>query len=169
MADKVYIVTSGVYSDYRIRAVFKDYDNARLYCAHFNDCRVEEYHFEDDDNWSTYNYVEVYLEAQLEKEPSVLCFYGHSCVKYDSYHCNEHNHFSLHNDSLVVAMVRRLPNEYSRQDVKNMYTKIWNDMLAELKYLTSDFDLDSIKQRVECAERVNEYLKGKFGIEDNVT
>lgn len=50
---KVFIVTSGEYSDYGIRAVFTDYEKAELYCATHNKksstdiCCIEEYDTED--------------------------------------------------------------------------------------------------------------------------
>ena len=46
--NKIYIVTSGEYSDYGIEAVFTDKYEAEKYCAtenlsRWSDCRVEEY------------------------------------------------------------------------------------------------------------------------------
>lgn len=40
---KIYIVTSGEYSDYGIDAVFTDKKQAELYCAVHKYCRVETY------------------------------------------------------------------------------------------------------------------------------
>lgn len=50
---KIYIVTSGEYSDYGINAVFLDKHEAELYCATHNkkkrwcDCVIEEYETKD--------------------------------------------------------------------------------------------------------------------------
>lgn len=52
---KVYIVTSGEYSDYGIRAVFTNHKKAELYCATHNtktcseECYIEEYETKDFD------------------------------------------------------------------------------------------------------------------------
>lgn len=168
MSDTVYIVTSGDYSDYRIRAIFKDYEKAKVFCRHFDGCRVEQYCFEDNDNWIDYNYAEAYLEARLEGEPSVICHCRHEYMKYDTFHCRPHNAYTLHDGCLTVLMIRRLPDGYSEQHIIDQYAKIWQDILAELKDVVSDLDLDSIKQRAECAKRVKEYLNRKLEIEDNV-
>lgn len=40
---KIYIVTSGEYSDYHIEAVFTDEEQAQLYCATHYDCDIEEW------------------------------------------------------------------------------------------------------------------------------
>ena len=49
---KIYVVTSGCYSDYGIRGVFLDKEKAELYCKYHSGCyddfRVEEYDTADE-------------------------------------------------------------------------------------------------------------------------
>lgn len=51
---KVYVVTSGVYSDYRINCVFATREAAEKYCAtweyKYDEPRIEEYELEDGSN-----------------------------------------------------------------------------------------------------------------------
>ena len=46
--EKVYIVTSGSYSDYSIEKVFKSEEKAKIYSSTISDSRIEEYVFADD-------------------------------------------------------------------------------------------------------------------------
>lgn len=50
---KVYLVTSGAYSDYGVRAVFTDRKTAELYCAVRDSRNTETYDFHDIEEWET--------------------------------------------------------------------------------------------------------------------
>lgn len=51
---KIYVVTSGIYSEYHIDSVFLDKHKAEMYCAENNaqygdECQIEEYESADDE------------------------------------------------------------------------------------------------------------------------
>lgn len=75
---KVYIVTAGCYSDYRIEAVFTDEEQANLYCAlhagHHDSPEVEEY---ETDNWQAetgndvkVRWIDTFHEKYVHLSPS---------------------------------------------------------------------------------------------------
>ena len=45
---KIYIITSGCYSDYMIEQVFLNEEKAKSYCKFHTDCRIEEFENYDD-------------------------------------------------------------------------------------------------------------------------
>lgn len=73
--DKVYIVTSGSYSDYGIRRVFLDGEKAHKYASYHNDYEVEEWDTYDNEIVTPIYWVDVayrpgHFEFHLQKSSS---------------------------------------------------------------------------------------------------
>ena len=64
---KVYIVTSGIYSDYQIHAVFTDREKAHVYCALYHQ-KIRRYA----DNYEIEEYETNDVKIESQKKPGVL-------------------------------------------------------------------------------------------------
>ena len=77
---KVYVVTSGEYSDYRINAIFTDREQAKIFCASRNASSGDYYRIED---WKTdVSQSKTNLKAKIRYEARVTAG-GKSCDVYN--------------------------------------------------------------------------------------
>ena len=73
-------------------------------------------------------------------------------------------HISLH-------LIRILPKNYNKENIKDKYTKVFYDLIPEIKYaisdmgLSNDFMKNNYDQRQYAAQLVKDFITGKFGIE----
>lgn len=99
---KVYIVTSGEYSDYRINKVFSSLEKAEKYCARVN---------VKDDGYSDYYcnlcYVEEFNLDDCEVSDNINVFY-----EYRFYFENQNNVEPIITSDKPVTTVRELPYDY---------------------------------------------------------
>jgi hypothetical protein len=65
MRNKIYIVTNGHYSDYRIQAVFSNKEDADTYKEQFNLDNVEEWDLDLPKNNWTYTFVKMDKEGRI--------------------------------------------------------------------------------------------------------
>ena len=168
----IYIVTSGEYSDYSIDAVFQDKNKAEAYCKCHPDAEIEEWEFFDDNIYTPYNVVHIHMDI-LENNGKRIYFNFQTLSKEDA------NYYMTNNDSVTVYssnhinihLIRMLPQNYDKENIENKYTKVFYDLISEIRYLVSDTGLSSdvmkitYDQRQYVTQLVTEFVAGKFGIE----
>lgn len=168
----IYIVTSGECSDYGIDAVFQDRRKAESYCECHPDAEIEEWEFFDNNIYTLFNVVNIYMDI-LENNGKRIYFKFQTLSKEDA------NYYMVNNDSVTVRsgnnigihLIRMLPKNYDKEDIKNKYTKVFYDLISEIRYLVSDTGLSSdvmkttYDQRQYVAQLVKDFILGKFGIE----
>ena len=165
--DKVYIVTSGAYSDYHIDAVFINEEKAKAYCECHTDRQIEEYELSDSDTYTPFNIVEIIyhlnpiyvadLEPKFEFEKLTLEEYGN----YDK----NSDEVQLTGGDDRIILQRRLPDIYDEEEIRRKYTKAFYDLKAEIKYMLSQQDTSTYEKRKEAENNILEAIKDKFGIE----
>lgn len=123
---KIYIITSGAYSDYGIERVFLSEEKAKSYCELHNECRIEEYDTFDD------NYIipeEVGIRATIVFEISKdalgkFYFYTRALE-------TEKEEITLDSNKFSVAL---LPNYYYKPSI----LKVTISKLFETTNITED-------------------------------
>lgn len=168
MKDIVYIVTSGCYSDYSIDAVFKDKAKAEFYCKCHTDCEIEEWNLSDGDTFTPFNHVSIIFSIRQDRDLRDNYFnFKCSAIEDSKFYLKNRDSVSVYaKDWIEIALHRRLPNNYDEEKIKAKYTKVFQDLRAEILYLVSELNLDSWENRKLAAKYIEEYIKGKFGIEE---
>ena len=168
----VYIVTSGEYSDYGIDAVFQDRNKAESYCKCHPDAEIEEWELFDDNIYTPYNVVYIHMDI-LENNGQRIDFNFQTLSKEDA------NYYMTNNDSVTVFssnhidihLIRMLPQNYDKENIENKYTKVFYDLIPEIKSvisdvgLSNDFMKNNYDDRHNATQIVKEFIAGKFGIE----
>lgn len=166
--DKIYIVTSGSYSDYHIEAVFKDKAKAEAYCKCHEDCEIEVFNFSDDNIYTIFNYVRIQYNIYLdEKSDDKLYVHFGRLSKEDNgwYHKNDVSVSVYDGDRLTIILNRKLPEVYDEDEIKEKYTKVLYDLRAEIKYMLYEQDTRSFDERKIAANNILKTIESKFGIE----
>lgn len=134
---KVYIITSGIYSDYHINRVFLDKNNANEFAEWLNDdhVTVEEYDTSDDDAVEKQYKVRVDLKWYPNKKEDLIARAWKDCESDYSYNC-----YSNYNDIWEELVVVRTVNadNYSEQYCKDKLTKHIYDLKAYVEYLKTE-------------------------------
>lgn len=168
----IYIVTSGEYSDYGIDAVFQDRNKAESYCKCHPDAEIEEWEFFDDNIYTPYNVVHIHMDI-LENNGQRIYFNFQTLSKEDAnFYMLNQDYATVYNaQHITLHLIRMLPKNYNRENIKDRYTKVFYDLIPEIKYLISDIGLSndimktSYDQRKYAASLVEGFIAGKFGIE----
>ena len=172
---KVYIVTIGEYSDYRIEEVFLTKEKAELYInAHKNDA---SYYYDDDYNIEEYNTFDDNIYEEKDKKIVTLkydCSYG-SGVHYnveimDLALIDEKNitveDICIHTDYLDCRKMESLKFvkivNSDRVKTKEQYRKILQDMVAETKNMLFEYDYVTKDNIREIVVSIEEALKQKY-------
>lgn len=169
MDDKVYIVTAGCYSDYHIEAVFKEKSKAEFYCSCHKDCDIEEYNFSDNKTFTPFESVTIYFDIfnrKVGKDKINFNFSRLSKEDGKNYLENRNSVYVYGHDWISIVLHRRLPNNYDEQAIRSKYTKVCQDLRAEISYLVQEHDCSTFELRMICGENIEEYIKDKFGIEE---
>lgn len=145
---KVYIVTSGTYSDYMIRKIFLDKDKAEEYKKWLPDSNdVEEYDTSDDDTIRKKYKVRIDLKWYPNKEEKLIARSWKDCESgYD------YNYYSAYEDVWEELVVVRIVNSdnYDEQYWKDKYTKFIYDLRAYVNQLKAEgFNEKFIKDAIE--------------------
>ena len=168
----IYIVTSGEYSDYSINAVFHDRNKAEIYCQCHPDAEIGEWEFFDDNIYTPYNVVHIHMDI-LENNGQRIYFNFQTLSKEDdNYYMKNNDNVTVYSgDHIGINLIRMLPKNYDKENIKNKYTKVFYDLISEIRYLVSDTELSSdimkttYNQRQYVAQLIKEFIAGKFGIE----
>lgn len=169
MDDKVYVVTAGCYSDYHIEAVFKEESKAEFYCSCHENCGIEEYNFSDNKIFTPFESVIINFEICNSKDRKDRINFTFSRLSKEDGKYYLENRNSVHvydHDWIAITLHRRLPNNYDEQAIRSKYTKVYQDMRAEILYLVQEHDCNSFESRMICSKDIAEYIKDKFGIEE---
>lgn len=139
---KVYVVTTGCYSDYTISKVFTDKDKAKEYKEWLYDSNdIEEYDTEDD--FEVKKFYKIWIEHTVydkrNAETMVQIFkYSMESDRYDSftYYTDYHKYKG---DYFRIVLVRFVPAEnFNEEFHKNKYTKVAYDLAAIAKQKKSE-------------------------------
>lgn len=132
-----YIITEGEYSDYHIVTVFRTEKKAKLYQKCHPGTEIEEYYFDDDRIFTCFDTVEVtcYLYYTLFNEPDIR-FEFKQYTKEDAPWATQNQQWCnlFERDYLAFGFRRKLSEGCLRDEAKQKYTKVTQDIIAELKY-----------------------------------
>lgn len=144
---KVYIVTSGTYSDYMIQKVFLDKDKAEEYRKWLPDSNdVEEYDTSDDDTIKKQYKVRIELKWYPNKIENLIARSWKDCESDYNYNC--YMNYSDIWEELVVTRTVNADN-YDEQYWKDKLTKYIYDLKAYVEYLkTEGCDNKQIKDAI---------------------
>lgn len=141
--EKVYIVSCGSYSDWRILHIFRNKEKAYYYhslCNAYDLNEVEEYEISDDILFEPIYYVDFkYAIMDLVDDSD---FRKYSKQNYEINVCNSNTLESTF-DSLtktrynngIIHLLRPIKNnKYSINDLENKYLKVCYDLEAKIRY-----------------------------------
>ena len=163
----IYVVTAGSYSDYHIEACFKDKEKAELYCKCHEDCEIEEYDFNDDNIYTPFDAVRVqcrYSNWWMKERPYVR--FVTRAEEDENYYKNNKSYINVYSDFVDLVIIRRLPKEYDKDAITSKYTKVCQDIMAEVKYLLEESGYSrnmDYKQRQEIENNINAAINEKIG------
>lgn len=145
---KVYIVTSGTYSDYMIRKIFLDKDKAEKYKEWLPDSNdVEEYNISDDDDIEKQYKIRIELTWYPNKKENLIARSWKDCES--DYNYNYYSNYSDIWEELVVVRTVNADN-YSEQYWKDKLTKFIYDLRAYVNQLKAEgFNEKFIKDAIE--------------------
>ena len=134
---KVYVVTSGIYSDYSIERVFLDKNKASEYAewSGSDHVTVEEYDTSDNDYINKQYYVRVTLKWYKNKEEKISTTSYRHCES--DYNYNYYTNYGVTGDELVVVRTVNADN-YDEQYYKDKLTKHIYDLKAYVEYLKTE-------------------------------
>lgn len=145
---KVYVVTSGTYSDYMIRKIFLDKDKAEEYRKWLPDSNdVEEYDTSDDDTIEKQYKVRIDLKWYPNKEEKLIARSWWDCESDYNY-----NYYTAYEDVWEeLAVVRTVSaDNYDEQHWKDKLTKYIYDLRAYVNQLKSEgFNEKFIKDAIK--------------------
>ena len=145
---KVYVVTSGTYSDYMIRKIFLDKDKAEEYRKWLPDGNdVEEYNTSDDDTIEKKYKIRIDLKWYPNKEEKLIARSWKDCES--DYNYNYYSNYSDIWEELAVVRTVNADN-YDEQHWKDKLTKFIYDLRAYVNQLKSEgFNEKFIKDAIE--------------------
>lgn len=167
----IYIVTSGCYSDYDINAVFKNEDKAKACCQCHPDTRIEEWELFDDNIYTPFNIVRIGMCIRSDGTNNIHFTFETLSKEDDEFLMLNFDSVSVYSNQTEINLRRLLPQNYNKEMVEKKYTKVFYDLIPEIKYILSEFDLrnkDIINnwEKYEYVKKnIKEYIEGKFGIE----
>ena len=145
---KVYVVTSGTYSDYMIRKIFLNKDKAEEYKKWLPDSNdIEEYDTSDDDVIDKQYEIRVNLKWYPNKEEKLIARSWKDCESDYNY-----NYYSNYSDIWEELTVTRTVNadNYDEQYCKDKLTKHIYDLKAYVEYLkTEGFNEKQIRDAIK--------------------
>lgn len=164
--NEIYIVTAGDYSDYHIEAIFKDKEKAEAYCKCHKDCGIEDFDFSDDNIYTVFNYVKIQYNIYLNRDldNNLYIQFGRLTKEDDDYLDRNEEYVNVYSDWLSIVIIRKLPEVYDEDEIREKYTKALHDLHAEVKYMLSEQDTSSYEKEKIAENNILEAIKDKFGI-----
>lgn len=163
----IYIVTSGIYSDYGIDQVFKSREKAELYCDCHEGCEIEEWDFNDDCIYTAYDYIQVISNIYLNNNrQSIQCDIKRGAIEDEPDKRNKTYAWSYigknfkGRERVSVYAYRELPQNYTRMQLEYKWKRLIEDLAAEIRYEFSG--VDSVDDRV-----VTEFVKRRLGVKES--
>ena len=163
---KVFVVTSGEYSSYDIEAVFLDKSKAELYCQCHRNCTIEEYPLCDNNIYTPYYIVVINYRWNLQTDQTRIDFYFETHAKEDckTYIKNRLDSRMYGGFVNINSSIRLYPypSEEVKNQIRNKYTKAFQDYQAQMKYILSEYNIQDIEDRKKAVDELNLFLKSKF-------
>ena len=174
---KVYVVTIGNYSDYRIEEVFLTKEKAELYInAHKNDAR---YYYDDDYNIEEYDTFDDNIYEEKDKKVVTLQYdFVNAFQPEQNYNVEIINLPIINNNNKIKENIcihtdyydcRKIANlkfvkivNSDRAKTKEQYEKILQDMVAETKNMLFEYDYVTKDNIREIVFSIEEALKQKY-------
>ena len=163
----VYIVTSGIYSDYGIDQVFKSREKAELYCECHEGCKIEEWDFNDDCIYTAYDYAYISSNIYLEHNRyNIECDIKRGAIEENPYYRNRiyvwpyiGKEFQKDRRRVEIVVYRELPKNYSKMQIEYKWKRLIEDLAPEIRYEFSG--VDSVANRI-----VTEFVKRRLGVKE---
>lgn len=146
---RVYVVTSGTYSDYMIERVFLDKDKAEEYREWLpgGDNYVEEYDTSDDDSIQKQYKIRICLRWYPNKKEDLITKSWKDCES--SYNYNDYSNYGDIWEELVIIRTVNVDN-YDEQHWIDKLTKQAYDLKTQIEYLKSEgFDRRHINEVIQ--------------------
>lgn len=144
---KVYVVTSGEYSDYMIRKIFLDKDKAEEYKKWLPDSNdIEEYDTSDDDVMNKQYEIRVELKWYPNKEENLTARSWKDCEANHNY-----DYYFNYSDTWEELVVTRTVSgeNFDEEFWKDKLTKYIYDLKAYVEYLKVEgFDEKQIRETI---------------------
>lgn len=137
---KVYIVTSGSYSDYRIDKVFTDRELAEKYVLYnsggYDEPQITEYETIEQD-FEEINYIEIDYDIAKEDEFFEIEFSKTDSISMDlqSIAATDFSMGKLDDDYDSLFLTRTIPSDHNKENIKDKYLKVCRDLYAQIKSL----------------------------------
>jgi hypothetical protein len=164
---KVYIVTAGSYSDYRIEKVFIDKEKAEKYIALCQDNwdypQIEEFETDDDKLIDKITYIKAsyskgrssYRKNEVEVEIKVTNTLDNS---EEDMNRNSFYFYSWSGDK-DLTILRVLKGEYDEERLKSKYAKVTYDLMAKIESLLDIEGWDDKMVKEWLDQNTDEFLK----------
>lgn len=138
----VYVVTSGCYSSYEINQVFKSREKAELYCDCHEGCFIEEWNFNDDNIYTTANYLKVVASIYIDSNRCDIQYaFGKFSIEDEPYKQHREDvmsyigkEFAKFGRHVEIVVYRELPDNYSNMQIEYKWRRIIEDLAAEIRY-----------------------------------
>lgn len=164
----IYIVTCGDY-DYAIQSVFKHRDKAERYCSCHSNCEIEEYVFDDDTIYTTFNVVTIFGEIGVKdsKRDSLNLKFETLTEEDDDWKDRNEGCIFDCNDRRIPFMIRRrLPEKYDEERIREKYMNAFYDITSEIRYMIAELSQMSEKEKdMKIRNDVLAAISSKLGIE----
>ena len=161
---KIYIITSGSYSDYGIRRVFTDLEKAEKYASlcdtdgGYNEARIEEYETEESD-FQAITYVDIDYKVNDNGEEYTFKINKTNTLDDKESDINDTYYYGWDYNNEKVILIKRVINNlnYDEQFLKDKYLKVCHDLFAQIKYMQTQGGLEKdIQQWLEGNKPANE-------------
>lgn len=143
---KVYIVSSGCYSDYAIDRVFLDRENAEKYIKltdnHWDSCRIEEYDTDDNKEFTEIVYIDgEYIkgsQSSSDKDRIEVKIKRTNTLD-DTEENVKQNYFYQSDYFGKQIIIRRVinNNNFDEEKIIKKYKKVLYDLMVQIEYLMS--------------------------------
>lgn len=138
--DKVYIITSGEYSDYHIKRVFLSREKAISYLNRveqdsYDNYNIEEFELDDDKSFEIMHYVEMTCHEEHDGEVRVFTSFGKTNTLDNNTQDLEIVNFYKNNPFSNSVKIRRvLPPDYNKEVINEKYRIILKSVMAGCKF-----------------------------------
>jgi hypothetical protein len=162
---KIYIVTSGEYSEYGIDRIFLDKEKAEKYVElsqnAWNSTRLEEWETSDDEQIDEITYIYAHYSKDCKyKSDSITVEIRKTNSLDDKEKAHNKNYFwfSDYSGEKRVLIERVLNDNYGEEKLKSKYTKICYDLMAKIDSLLSIEGWNEKMIQEWLGQNIEEYL-----------
>jgi hypothetical protein len=163
---KIYIVSSGEYSDYGIDRIFLDEEKAKRYVElsqnGWNSTRLEEWETSDDEQIDEITYIYAHYSKGCKYRSSdsmaVEIRKTNGLDDREKAHIKNYFWFSDYSGEKQVLIERVLKGNYEEEKLKSKYTKVCYDLMAKIDSLLSIEGWNEKMIQEWLGQNIEEYL-----------